>query len=230
MIRIVLCVSVLFTNILFAFPGLGDKKETGIARTPSHIIILQTDAELLWGAYYFAVNNATGEERELSSHIRLPREIIDFQAAEGLTNEDLVISKDGVLNVHKVYPPGLSLQGIQFKVRVNKDSDNVLTLIPVEDIGQLYIATPQSDLLHLKAEGFVEGIPSMLQGASYTGIHAGNKKAGESIVVSISGFPGGRRPFLILGACVGLLLLFSVAFLTLRGRRDEVFEGDGFLS
>lgn len=212
-----------------AFPGLGDpveKKDTSIQLAQSHIVVLQTDAEMIWGAYYFAVQNGTSGEQAFRARIRLPRESIDFQAAEGLSNEDISILEDGVLSVSKTYPPGLSLQGIQFKVPVKKDSDNILTFIPLEDIPTLFFATQQSEILHFFAEGFEEGIPPMLAGGQYTGIRGQNLEAGKVLQLRITGFPGGRRPYFILGAFVGFFLLAFGALLTFRTSKEEKIFSD----
>lgn len=212
----------LFSKTLFAFPGLGESvKPTGIQQTSSHIVIMQTDAKDLFGIYYFAVQNSDSVERDFTSSIRLPRESVDFQAADGLTNENVSILADGVLSIHKIYPPGLTLQGIQFKVPVKKDTDNILTFVPVQDIPTLYFATPQSELLRFSAQGFEDGIPPMLAGGNYSGVRSQNLQAGQQIHLKITGFPGGRRPFFILGACMGALLLLLAGLLTLRTSRES---------
>jgi hypothetical protein len=223
--RFFLTVILFFASPVFSFPGLGDpvpeKKKESIGFTPSHIVIVQTDAEHIWGAYYFAINNSFSVGKEFTATLRMPKESIDFQAADGLSNENISILADGVLSVRKLFKPGLSLQGIQFKVPVKKDSDNILTIVPVQDVQQFYIATPQSELLHFSGSGFESGIPPMLAGGNYSGIKGLNISAGTEVKISITGFPGGRRPFFIMGACVGILLLLIAGALTLRTLREE---------
>lgn len=217
MLRVGLVLLTLYCSHVFAFPGLGSgPSSASIHQTASHIVLMQTDAKDIYGIYYFAVENPGSEEVEFSSSIRLPHETADFQAGEGLTNENVTILKDGTLRIHRKYPSGITLQGIQFKVPVKKDTHNVLTFVPVDSIANMYFATPQSELLHFSASGFEEGIPPMLAGGNYSGIRSANVSAGQTISLSITGFPGGRASFFLLGACMGVLLLLCAGLLTLR--------------
>jgi hypothetical protein len=213
--------------LLYAFPNLveGPKKQEAEIRTaPTHIVILSTDASSVFGVYYTAVQNETKQEQDFTTTIRLPRETLDFQAGDGLTNENISIVDDGVLKIRKKYPPGLSLQAVQFIVPVKKDTKNVLTFVPAENIDALFFATPQSDLLKFSAVGFEDGVPPMLLGGHYSGVNAKNIAAGRSVELMITGFPGGRLNFFILGACMGLLLILSAAILTRRTYREEGVE------
>ncbi len=210
-------ISLLWCQTLSAFPQkLDTKKEPSIGLSPSHIVILQTDAEFLYGSYYFAVSNTTGEEKPLATTLRLPRESIDFKAAEGLTNAEISILDDGVLQVNKTFKTGLSLVGIQFKVPVHKDGANILTFVPTQNLPHLFVATQQGDLLRFHASGFVSGIPPMLSGGNYSGIQGQNIPANQSLSIEITGFPGGRLAFWILAVLVGLLLIGLAAALTMR--------------
>lgn len=211
MFRKILLLLLLFPSTLLA----------SISTTPSHIVLVQTDATNIWGVYYFAVHNKFTVEKEFITQIRLPRESIDFQAGEGLTNDNISILEDGVLKIHKTYKVGLSLQAVQFKVPVKKDSENVLSIEPVQDIAQLYIATPQSELLSFSASGFEKGIPPMLEGSNYTGIFSHKISAGQRVKVTLSGFPGGRFPFFVMALCMGLLLFAAAALLSVRTSRNN---------
>ena len=193
----------------------------GIHLAPSHIVILQADTETIFGSYYVAVQNPGEREEPFSFKLRLPLETIDFQAAEGLTNENISILSEGSLQVHQVYKPGMSLQGINFKVPARRNSDSVMTLSPLEDIPALYITSPQGASLHLSAKGFEQGVPPMLAGGQYYGIHAEHIQASSSISIEISGIPGGRRPFYLMGLCMSLVLFLVVSLLTLRSQRLE---------
>jgi hypothetical protein len=215
----------LFSSSLFAYAGMGDgsllKKRGTIAMTQSHIVMLQTDAETLWGNYYFAVQNTDEKEQEFSVSLRLPRESVDFQAGEGLSNEQITISDEGLLNIHKSYKPGMSLQGVQFKVPVKKDTKNVLSFEPVQDVAVLYFATQQSDLLHFSSERFEPGIPPMLEGGKFSGIRGENIVKGQLIKLSITGFPGDRFVFFILGLAVAALLFLLASLLVWRTRESD---------
>ncbi len=220
----------LWTCHLAAFPQTGaplEAKKKAIGLAPSHIVIVQADGETIFGAYYFAVSNTTDKEQTFTSTLRLPRESIDFQAGEGLSNDHITILPNGVLSIRKTYAPGLSLLGVQFKVPVRHSGDNVLTFVPTEDVPLFFIASPQAGLLHFKAQGFEEGIPPMLAGSNYAGIRGQNIAAGQALVVSIDGFPGGRLPFLMLGAMMALLLLIGAVVLTLKTSKESQLASRG---
>ena len=120
---IFLCaLSLLCGPSLLAFPQAEPSSESSvplprIGLTSSQIVILQADADYVWGTYYFAISNPTGEDQTFANSLRLPLETLDFQPGDGLTNDDLSLQNDGSITVKKLYAPGLSLQGLQFKVK-----------------------------------------------------------------------------------------------------------------
>lgn len=197
---------------IFAFHGMSknipDPTES-IYQTTSRIVLLQADAEHVWGAYYFAVQNTLTEAQVFQSHIKLPLEVVDFQVGESLTNEDVSLLPDGRLEIKKQYRPGLSLQSLQFKAPINRMGDTVLTFMPDSPRIHFYFATVQESL-DFKADGFEKGIPPMLQGSAYKGIHSDQFGVGDSIKLKISGIPGSRKAFVIL-ATIFAFLLFGIA-------------------
>ncbi|MBI2603703.1 MAG: hypothetical protein HYW48_11685 [Deltaproteobacteria bacterium] len=191
----------------------------------SHIIILQADIENIWGSYYFAVSNQTGGEASFDLAVRLPQETVDFQAGEGLQNEELQLFPDGRLGVRKNFPSGLTLLGINFKVPTKGKGEASLTLVPSYDMAQLFIATTQVDLLAFRATGFESGLPPMLAGGRYAGIKGEGIKKGQTVQVNILGIPSSPRELLkMLGWMTGLVLLIALALLTsmLRKERETV--------
>lgn len=216
-----------FSSKLLAFPGIGDgsllkRPQPVVSKTSTEIILIQTDAaQSIWGNYYFAVQNSSSSEEEFTVHLRLPKETVDFKEGEGLASSDISLNKEGLLTITKKFKSGLSLQSVQFRAPVMKDSENILTFKPAEDVPVLYFATTQKEILKFSAKDFEKGLPSMLEGGQYEGIKGQNIKKDEQILLSITGIPGGRRPFFLLALGFAVVLFLSASLLTRLKKQEE---------
>lgn len=199
--------------------------EPNIGVNPSQIVIIQTDNDFMWGSYYLAITNRTNGEKDFQFKIRLPAESTDFQAGEGVRSEDIQIQSDGILNIKRSYPPGLTLQGIQFKVPIKKTSENTLTFSLAEKAPAFFIATPQKGIVTFQAPGFENGIPPMLSGGNYDGIRGQNIEAGKKFVVVVNGLPTGHLYYFILAGIMGLILIVSASLLAWRTHQQPNTRG-----
>ncbi len=210
------------TDLLWATPNLSQPdlnkapEQATISISPSQIVIIQADNDFMWGSYYLAVSNQTTSEKEFQVKIRPPSESTDFQAGEGVRSEDISIQNNGILNIKRMYPPGLTLQGIQFKVPIKKTGENTLSFTLAENAPAFFIATSQKGLVKFQAQGFESGIPPMLAGGNYDGIRGQKIEQGQKFIVEVSGLPTGRLYYFILAGIMGLILVISTSLLAWR--------------
>lgn len=205
-----------------AFPGYskGENQNKGkIYQTASHIVIIQSDLEYVWGSYYFAVMNRTSKNKLWSNLIRLPFETTDFEAGENLKKTNLSLEPDGSIKVSKSFLPGMNLVGLRFKAPIKRGKTNTLTFESPNHIKHLFIATTQKKQLKFKAKDFKDGVPPMLAKDQYSGINRTNIKKGERFNIEISGIPDDRTTFWVMGTITACLLLLILGVIFIKDSR-----------
>ena len=190
--------------------------ENSVTMSPRHIMIIQADLDYIWGSYYFALTNHDKSPHSYKTKISLPKESIDFQPQDGLTNNDISLDEDGNLSLEKMITPGLNLLGIGFKVKTKKFGHDFISLSQPFKIEELSVASPVMNKLDIYGKKFNSGLPPMLPKESYRGIQADNINSGEMIELEIRGIPKLKHQLLIVGAITFLLLTIICTFLTFK--------------
>lgn len=189
--------------------------EDSIEVTPRHIMILQADLDFIWGSYFFALQNKSSTPQDYSIPIALPKESVDFQPQDGLSEKDIRLDPDGHIVVEKVFPPGLNLMGIGFKIPTTKFGSDFLSISPIFPIGELSVATPNMNDLSVRGDKFTKGLPPMLPADRYRGIQISDVEKNQSLSIYIDGIPKKRSHIQIIGLVIGLLLCGLGVLLTL---------------
>lgn len=198
-----------------------DPSNTEIGLSFRHIIILQADLKNIWGSYYFAINNPKAQAQPFKTLVMLPKNVLDFRAQEGLTDQDLKLNQDGSLYVEKLFPPGLSLLGVGFQVKTSAFGADTLTFKPSFDLNELSIASPSNMGLKISANDtlFKSAVPPMLANGQYIGIQSRSSiAADQELNIEISGIPKDRNMLWVLGVLVAVILVAFSALLAIKTR------------
>ncbi|MBP6217912.1 MAG: hypothetical protein KA436_04945 [Oligoflexales bacterium] len=191
--------------------------------TPSHIYLLEADEEYVWGTYYFAVSNKQSEAVSFRTAIILPLETSEYQAYSGVQPGDLKPAEDGLVYLEKTFPPGLSLLGIHFKVKMVSSSHSTLSFKPPFDIPTFSIAATKKSGLHLSSEALKEGLhPMLAQDGEYDGLIGQGMVRGVAFQVQLEGLGRAvskRAGLWWLGLSFSAVLGLSVVFFGLRQYR-----------
>jgi hypothetical protein len=197
---------------IVAQPGYG---ETRIEAR--HVIMLHPGFDTVWGTYMFGVRNDGTEPEKLRGFLTLPKETADFQAQEGLTQEELISGGADGLMFEKEFPAGLTLISIGFKVNANFGS-TVLTFAPKVDLQDFSVVT-KKDPLTIKSSSGLLNEPGItpVSNEDFVAITAkGPIHTGESVVIEVGNVPEGRGRLWIAGGIIaGLIATFSLG-LTLK--------------
>lgn len=218
--KLVLLMIVTISNLSFAQLRRGAKEQQAtssggsIALSHRHIVVINADPEKIYGSYFFAVDNTTGEPANFTTKVMIPERVVDFRPQDGLEEGDLKLDNDGVIVLDKTFPPGLSLVGVGFQIGVGAFGNEKLRFTPFFDLPEFSIAVLKDSGMTLSSAELETGIPAMLRNGNYTGLlSSGPLKAGVPVEVFLDGIPKYRVYLWFVGlACVLVLLGLGVSF------------------
>ena len=194
---------------------------------PRELLVFKTGVDGIWGTAIAAVMNRTPSPQEFSFVVNLPREMVDFQASEGVDAKDLTLGEKGVV-VHKTFAPAVNVVGVTFKVPAHAGSVN-LTFSVARELPEMIFMTP-SGLLKLTSPQIVFDSADDQQGERYDLYKlAAPIAAGETLNLQITGIPAGRSSLWWVGGIFAVILAGMTGFLGWRTRpglgdnRDDVF-------
>ncbi len=182
-----------------------------------HVVMLHPGFDTVWGTYMFGVRNEGSAPEKFRSSLALPKETVDFQAQEGLAQEDLTSGGEDGLIFEKEFPPGLTLISIGFKVN-SEFGEAQLTFHQKSDVGQFSVVTKQGSLLISSASALMDpAMDAVVSEESFTSITSkGPITAGESVVINVSRVPEGRTRLWYSGAIIAALLVVIAVGMTLK--------------
>ncbi len=186
-----------------------------VAVSGRHVYILYPGVDAVWGSYLFLVSNTGTEPQHFNFPVLLPKETVDFQGTENLSQDELKLGPNGGLLIDKVFPPGDTLLNIGFQLPADKGS-SPFTVSGNEAIDTLSLFVWQNSMqVEGKQLEIKKGVP--FSGRFYDTYTVRNASAGETEVFTLTGVPEGRGRLWKIGwAAFALLCLVGItsAYLT----------------
>lgn len=205
----------LLADIVFSYPGvhkISSEEKSSIELGKKHMLILTGDNERLYGIVYFAVMNNSAQFLNLKFPVILPKGVSEFEPRDGVEKKDFLLGQNGFLFIEKLFKPGVTLIGIDFKIPyLSRDRKPLELILPV-DLEELSIATPRGSGLSFEAKEFTSGLPLMLSETEYSGILAKNLQKDSSLVFSIKGLPESHFFAEFLGIVIAVISFFGLFF------------------
>ena len=189
-----------------------------------HMVLLtanvsESESSIL-GAYYLGIFNHYKEAKEFKTQINLPKEVIHFEAEQGLKNEDIYLGKGGALEIKKIFPPGMTLVGIGFKIKPNIFLQDEINFFIKDSITELTVASPISSKLSLSSQQLQPGLTEMLANGEYQGLLGKDIKNGSQITVLLSGFPQKKSLAWLVVVTAAIILLGAAYILAKKSQRQ----------
>jgi hypothetical protein len=189
-----------------------------------HMVLLTAqisgEESAILGSYYFGVFNNTDRPQEVATRVILPNEAIHFEADQGISNEDIYLGDDGVLKLKKIFPPGMTLVGVGFKVPVNLFYNEKISFKIYDSIAEFTVATALSNEIKLVSKQLSPGLSQMLATGDYQGVIGYNLKKGASIDIEISGIPKNKYLSWLLVLIAGVMSILIGGGLAVRSQRQ----------
>jgi hypothetical protein len=181
-----------------------------------HLIILESGVDKIWGTYLCAIDNPSGSPQKAKFSILLPLEAKEWQAQEGVANENIKLNPDGGLMVEQEFKPGNTLIGIAFWSEASNGFADYKFRISSE-IAEFVIMTPLGGLglnsTQMEAQKNLE-----FSNQQFNSLVAKSLQPGQELNVQISEVQMGRKLlWWVGGGFIAILLLLSF-FLTLKTR------------
>jgi hypothetical protein len=182
-----------------------------------HVVMLHPGFDTVWGTYMFGVRNDGAAPERLKGYLTLPKETVDFQAQEGLTQEELISGGADGLMFEKEFPPGLTLISIGFKANANF-GQAALTFAAKTEMEQFSIVTKKDSLtVHSDSALLSESADTVVADEQFTSMTSkGPIPSGESIVINVGNVPEGRGRLWLAGAIIAAVLLAFSVGMTLK--------------
>lgn len=189
----------------------------GIQLTPKHLVIVRPGQDSLWGSYVFAVQNSGQEPASLSTEIMLPKETVDFVPQEGIKPEELALS-DGGVRVSAIFPPGVHIVSIGFKVDARYGSAE-LSFVPQTAVQSFTLLVPRQSGLKVDAPRLIESGGAESPDPQYQSfVNQGPLAVGETLRVELSGLPEGRHRLWLMGGIAAAVLVLASGLFAWRTR------------
>ena len=175
------------------------------------VMMLYPGVDEVWGSSLVVVENKGKQTEKVAVPILLPKELSDFNAQEGVSQNQLQAKSDGRIIAELEVAPGQQMIGVGFKVAANKGMAN-LTFNVHRDIPNLSVIIPKqpmkmesSDFEEPRAIAFGEQQQNL-----FTKLEVA---AGESFSIRMTNIPRGRGQLWLLGSLLSLVLIISVSYL-----------------
>lgn len=179
-----------------------------------HVMMLYPGVDEVLGTTLVVVENNGVEEELINLPILLPKEMIDFQAQEGVSQNQLKATDDGRIVAELNIPPGRRMIGVGFKVSADHGHVN-LTFSPQTKIPNLSVIVPR-DQMSLKSND-LSGPEVIEFGAQQQSMWSKlDVAAQQQIHIALTDVPKGRGRLWLLGSLMGLVILLSSIFLAWR--------------
>lgn len=185
----------------------------GIDIARRHVVMLHAGIDTVWGTYMFGVRNDTDEPQTRKVQLMLPKETIDFQAQDGLTQSEIKVTDEGLLYIEKEFAKGLNLLAVGFKVPAEFGKATLTFEAPFE-LAEFSLVTKKntlsvlSDVLLLEESNMVNSEKFL----SYK--KKGAVLTNEIVIVTLEGIPQGRTALWWIGSIMGVLLVLFAALFT----------------
>lgn len=206
--------------IVTLITSLGVKANLKVSE--KHLLVLQARIDSVWGKYMFSVDNLTPDHQPLRFTLLLPKETDDFRALEGISDDDLQLSKDGSLVLAKKnFPPGTTLVNIGFKKLVAEKKTTPLTFRVTEPLASLVILFDER--IDVKSPVFKSTVAPKISAHNYRALQSKSSLAsGETFILQIHGIPLGRGKIQTVAGIFALVLLGCTTWLAIKTRPQRL--------
>lgn len=190
--------------------------QAGWSTSERSVMMLYPGVDEVWGSSLVVVENKGTETEKVAVPILLPKELSDFNAQEGVTQNQLQAKSDGRIIAELEVPPGQQMIGVGFKVAANKGMAN-LTFNVHRDIPNLSVIVPQQPMT--MESSYFEGPRAIAFGEQQQNLFTKLEvTAGESFSVRMTNIPRGRGQLWLLGGLLSIVLFISVSYLAWGSR------------
>ena len=192
--------------------SLAAKSELNISG--KHLLILQARIDSIWGKYLFSVDNPTTDHQPLRFPLLLPKESDDFRALEGVADNDLQLSDDGLLIIDKKnFPPGTTLVNIGFNKVVA--GTTALTFRVAEPLANLVILFDER--IDVNSPVFETTVAPKISAYDYRALQSKTAlTSNQTFVLQIDGVPRGRARIQVIAIIFAFVLLVCITWLTVK--------------
>ncbi len=198
---------------------------TDIQLMPRQMMVIREGLDAVYGQIMFVVRNNAAVPLPFKFRVLMPKETSDFSPREGLEPGDVVLadapsSQEGFrgLVVEKVFPPGVHMMTIGYKVDGSFGSAT-LTLSHPEGVQDLNLLSLKEGRVSLESSGLVKNSKPEEADPLYDALQLKSPlEPGQVLTIQVTGIPEGRTRLWWMGGLLGGILLASASILTLRTR------------